>query len=137
MVLSVQVRRSYYVRLAIVGVLTVGIGILILGYGYLRWPRHFDDDGVTRRDGKRFRWVDLQSVSVQTQRYHGHSTAVLLSVRLSFRDGVVMVYPFPLQNGGAVLSYLRRLPGGECLDAHGYRLPAVPGSQANGDPGRI
>lgn len=137
MVLSVQVRRSYYVRLAIVGVLSAGIGVLILGFGYLRWPSLFDDDGVTRRDGKRFRWVDLQSISVQTQRYHGHTTAVLLSVRLAFRDGVVMVYPFPLENAGTVLTYLRRLPGGECLEAHGYHLPATARSLTSGDPGRI
>ena len=118
--LDARVRPSYYWRVAVVSVLTFGIGLPIMGFGYLRWARRFDAAGVHRRDGKCYAWSDLTEIRTERLRRAGGGPGPLLSVRLQFRSGSVMVYPFPLANAGDVLRYIRRLPGGECLVQFGY-----------------
>lgn len=57
--MSVDVEPSVGAYVAF-GLLTLccGIGIPLFFYVSRQWPKSIDADGVTRRDGKRFRWEE-------------------------------------------------------------------------------
>ena len=61
--LEARVKQSYYVKVAIISLLTVGLGFLLMWFEYRRWAKIFDDAGVRRRDGKQFWWTDLKNVN--------------------------------------------------------------------------
>ncbi len=101
------VEQSYYVRVAIIGVLTVGIGAVLMLLSQLSWAKIFDDTGVTRRDGKQLRWSGLKKIQ------YVHVRGVLNHVELIFNDGKAMVFPLMLENAGDVMRYISGLPGGK------------------------
>ena len=81
-----RLRPSYYVRIGILAVFMIGPGLLLLLFGqqfdnyrlaglvpivlwlymyvfeYFRGARQLDDTGVTRRDGRRFEWIELKRI---------------------------------------------------------------------------
>ncbi len=105
--LEAHVEQSYYTRVALIGVLTVGIGAVLMLLSQLSWAKTFDNSGVTRRDGKQFPWSGLKNV-----RYI-HVRGVLNHVELVFNNGKAMVFPLMLENGGDVMRYISGLPGGK------------------------
>ena len=108
--LELKVRSSYYVRLIIVGILTVGLGFLIMGFEYFRWARLFDDSGLTRRDGKKFSWGDLKEKRYVRMRING-ALGPLNNIDLIFHNGKASVFPLMLENAGEVMAYIEKLPG--------------------------
>jgi hypothetical protein len=66
--IEVSYSTAFYVMSSIVGVLTLGIGFLLMFLVVPRkWPRVADQEGLTLRNGKRFLWSQLtnhQAVTV-------------------------------------------------------------------------
>jgi hypothetical protein len=118
--IEARVRPSYYARLIVIGVLTAGLGFLVMGLEYLRWVRHLDADGVTRRDGKRLLWGDLQSMRFVRARLPSGELGALNHVQLVFAGGKAKVFPFVLANAGEVLRSLKAYPGGAELATFGF-----------------
>jgi hypothetical protein len=105
--IEAQVEQSYYVRVAVIGVITVGIGAILMLLGQRSWAKTFDGTGVTRRDGQQFQWPGLKNIR------YVHVRGVLNHAELVFNGGKVMVFPLMLKNGGEVMSFISRLPGGK------------------------
>jgi hypothetical protein len=54
---EVQPRPAAYVVFGLLA-LCCGVGIPLFFYVSRQWPKQIDAEGVTRRDGKRFRWEE-------------------------------------------------------------------------------
>lgn len=113
----VKVERSYYVRMGIVGVLSAGIGFLLIGYEYRQWPRLLDAEGVTRRDGRRFSWKELQGIRCVRNLVHG-VPGLLNHVELLFGWRKVKVFPLVIVNAGEVMRFLMTVEGGDEVAKH-------------------
>jgi len=110
--LEVQVKRSYYLRVLVIGLFTLGLGALAMLAEQQRWVRTFEREGVTRRDGQRFRWQDLQAKNAVYVRQ-----GPLSHYELVFTGGKALVFPRMLENEQDVLSRL------EALSAPGQAAP--------------
>lgn len=125
--LTAKLRRDYFVRLTIMGVLLGGMALVfvLLGlrhrpvfilvglvpltlwlaitiWNYRRGLATLDPKGVIRRDGQRFEWADLQKIDRVHARIHGQ-IGPLNHLKLSFRGGIVTMFPFTIENCGAIL----------------------------------
>lgn len=97
--IEIEVKRSYYTRMIVIGIFTLGIGALLMYMEYRRWGRIFDSVGVTRQDGKRFLWSDLQEKMFVHMRGGGYKKRGPLNhLELVFKDGKVLVFPLMLEN---------------------------------------
>jgi hypothetical protein len=106
------VEQSYYVRVAVIGLLTAGLGALLMLLSQRGWAKTFDGNGVTRRDGRQFQWPGLKNIR------YVHVRGALNHVELVFIDGKVMIFPLMLKNEGEVMSFVSRLPGGKPASQH-------------------
>ncbi len=103
--LEAQVKSSYYIRVIVIGVLTLGLGALLMLLQQRQWAQNFDKNGVTRRDGKDFWWINLKDVR------YVYVRGVLNNIELVFDQGKVLVFPLMLENSGEVLNFIKELPG--------------------------
>src|SRR5262249_36839069 len=104
-ILEIRVKRSYYLRVAVITLFTFGLGALVMWFEYRRWVKIFDDVGVMRCDGKRFFWTDLKNVNYV--RIHGKSgQSYFNNIELVFKRGKALVFPIVLENGPEVMSYI-------------------------------
>jgi hypothetical protein len=106
------VEQSYYVRVAIIGLITAGLGALLMLLSQRSWAKTFDGMGVTRRDERQFQWSDLKNIR------YVHVRGVLNHVELIFYNGKAMIFPLMLKNGGEVMSFISRLPGAKPASQH-------------------
>ena len=112
--LEARVKQSYYVRVAVIGLLTLGLGALLMLLQQRRWAKIFDETGVTRRDGQQFRWADLKNIRfVHLRRATTVGQGPLNHIELIFDGGKALVFPLMLENRGEVMSFVSRLPGGQ------------------------
>ena len=112
--IEIEVKRSYYTRVILIGIFTLGIGALLMYMEYRQWGQTFDSVGVTRKDGKRFLWADLQKkIFVHFRRYAGGKMGPLNHVELEFKDGKAKVFPLMLENSQQVLAYIEKFQAEE------------------------
>ncbi len=126
--IEARVKKSYYVRVAIIGVFaflpslvllfqlpgwTKILGLIFLSPPFImlflqrRWAKVFDDWGVTRRDGRQFRWSDLKEIKyVRVRSRSGQS--YLNHIEVIFEGGKAMVFHLMLENAHEVMSLLER-----------------------------
>jgi hypothetical protein len=133
--LEIRTARSYWVRMAIVGVLlmpmpvvalrlvmeshlhrplsllVVGalplVAVVMLWRERRRWVRRFDADGAVLRNGRRLRWSVFQGV-----RAIRSSRGVFSHYEVVFLDGVGKIFPAVIEDREAVLSLLSALERG-------------------------
>lgn len=140
---SLQLRftRSFYVRHAFIGGLLAffcTVMVLMMKHaGPLRWllpvvfmgpwlffmlreyrlaARLMDDEGVTRRDGRRFLWPDLQRVQEVHMRMTPGQQGPLNQVDLLFTGGRVRILYMVLENGMEGIQFARRKGAGRMDD---------------------
>lgn len=112
--IEARVKQSYYVRVAIIGLFTLGLGALLMLFQQRRWAKIFDDTGVTRRDGQQFRWTELKNIKfVHLRRATTVGQGPLNHVELIFNDGKALIFPLMLENRGEVMGFIGRQPGGQ------------------------
>lgn len=116
--IEAKVKRSYYVRLVILSVLTFGIGLILMLPEYRRWGRTFDSAGVTRHDGKQFMWADLQEKKYVHIRARYGAPGMLNNIELVFPDGKALVFPLMLENAREVMAFVEQLPGKKQVISH-------------------
>lgn len=81
---------------------------------YRQWGQRFDSVGVTRTDGKRFLWADLQKkIFVHFRRYANGKLGPLNHMELEFKDGKVKVFPLMLENAPDIMAHLERFKAEE------------------------
>lgn len=133
--LNALVKRSYYYRMAFlvglvallgvpitsgglqrrsllmisVGVMPLALTVFIILRAYRRGARLLDDKGVTRRDGKRFSWIDLGEVRRVRARLQSGELGALNHVVLLFPKGQVRIFPLILENPWEVLNFVDRI----------------------------
>lgn len=127
--IEAKVERSYYVRMAVLGVLSAGVGFLLIVHEYRQWARFLDAEGVTRRDGRRFSWKELREIRCVRNLVHG-VPGMLNHVELLFGRRKVKVFPLVIVNAGEVMRFLMTLPGGDEVRKH------WPGPAPRPTPGR-
>src|ERR1044072_8823825 len=110
--LEAHVKRSYYVRVAIIGLFTLGLGALLMLLQYRHWVKLFDDQGVTRRDGKQFLWAYLKNVKFVRMRLRSGREGPLNHIELIFHDGRATIFPLMLENSSEVMGVISKLPAG-------------------------
>jgi len=103
--IEIEVKRSYYTRIIIIGIFTLGIGALLLYMEYRRWGRIFDSAGVTRQDGKRFLWADLEKKVFIHMRGSSRKRGAFNHMELVFKEGKVLIFPLMLENAREVMAY--------------------------------
>ncbi len=127
--LEARVKKSYYVRVAIIGVLaflpslvllfqlpgwTKTLTLIFLSPPFImlflqrRWAKTFDDAGVTRRDGRQFRWSDLKDIKYVRVRLRS-GQEVLNHVEVIFDGGKAMVFHLMLENANEVMGLIESL----------------------------
>jgi hypothetical protein len=111
--IELQVKQSYYTRVLIIGLLSFGLGALALLLEQRLWAKSFDREGVTRRDGRRFRWADLLAKNAVYNRRRYGGQGALNNYELVFKDGIkdgkALVFHLMLENQGEVLAFLDTL----------------------------
>jgi hypothetical protein len=128
MMIEASVKKSYYTRVAIIAVFTFFPALFLLikfpGWTKLfgvvfstppfimlllqrRWAKIFDDAGVTRRDGRQFRWHDLKDIKYVHVRRAGQE--YLNHIELVFDGGKAMVFHLMLENADEVMSLIESL----------------------------
>lgn len=118
--IEIEIKRSYYTRLIFIGIFTLGIGAFFMYMEHRQWVWLFDSVGVTRIDGKRFLWSDLQKkIFVHWQRYAGGKLGPLNHMELEFKDGKAKVFPLMLENAQQVMTYLEKFQVEEKIIAPG------------------
>jgi hypothetical protein len=105
--IEAHVEQSYYVRVAIIGLITAGLSAPLMMLSQRSWAKTFDGMGVTRRDARQFQWPDLKNIR------YVHVRGALNHIELVFNDGKAMIFPLMLKNGGEVMSFISRLPSGK------------------------
>lgn len=134
MTLTPKPSTDYFVRQAIVGAISGGIGLMLVYMGlrrhmwpmtafgafamtfwtavaywtYRQGPRSMDRETVTRRDGRRFSWKDLTEKRDIHGRIPGGELGPLNHVQLIFPTGKVRVFPMTLENAGEVMAFMTR-----------------------------
>src|SRR5262245_27681789 len=103
--LEAQVKPSYYIRVAVIGLLTLRLGALLMLLQQRQWAKTFDNNGVTRRDGQDFWWLNLKDVR------YVHVRGAFNNIELVFDQGKVLVFPLMLENGSEVMNFISHLPG--------------------------
>jgi hypothetical protein len=106
--IEIKIKSEYYVRMAIVGILSVGLGFLLFWLERRLWGKTFDQSGVTRVDGKKFFWNDLQEKRRVNMGNKPH--APLNNIDLIFTDGKAMVFPLMLENAAEIMSFVDKIP---------------------------
>lgn len=117
--IDAQVKLSYYMTVIVIGLMTLGIGYLMMGLEYRHWVQRLDELGALRRDGRRFAWDTLEQVKCVPIPHTTGGRRPLNHVELVFADGTVKVFPRMLKNGVEILYYVRTLPGGDALTEYG------------------
>jgi hypothetical protein len=135
-VVEPRLRRSYFVRVAIVVgipaffgavilwqmrrwtglVLVAGIAPTLIAagamlHGWIFGARRLDQSGVTRRDGKRFAWSDFKEVRDFRMRMPGGEFGPVTEHHLVFSTGKIRIFPITLENAGEVLAFIDGLRG--------------------------
>jgi hypothetical protein len=78
--------------------------------GHSRSVKVFTEDGLTRNDGHRFFWFDLESVIEQLHRFR-NTPDVLWRVEIHFKNGgCAWLIPNKISNRAEVLAYVGALP---------------------------
>ena len=103
--LEAHVKSSYYIRVIVIGLLTAGLGAIIMLLQQRQWAQTFDNNGVTRRDGKDFWWINLKDIR------YVHVRGALNNIELVFDQGKVLVFPLMLENSREVMNFISHLPG--------------------------
>src|SRR5262245_25016996 len=106
--LEIKIKSEYYVRMTIVGILTVGLGFLIFWLERRLWGKVYDQSGVTRVDGKKLLWADLKEkrrVNLGNKSY-----TALSNIDLIFTDGKAMIFPLMLENSAEVMAFVEKIP---------------------------
>jgi hypothetical protein len=104
---DLKVKQSYYVQVILIGIFTLGIGALLIYIEHRRWAQVFDPAGVTRIDGKKFLWQDLQEKRRVNMR--NRANAPLNHIELIFSGGKALVFPLMLENRCEVMAYLEQV----------------------------
>lgn len=99
---------SFWIRLAVVGFFTLGVGAVVLFFVSQGYVAKLDATGVTTRAGKHFPWSELREVR---PRYVVRGRAILNDVTLVFASGSAGVFHQVLENGAEVLDFVRRQTG--------------------------
>lgn len=132
-VIEPRLRTSFFVRMAILvgiptffgwvilvisrvwtpmvlfaGVAPGALTVAIILWSWLRGVRRLDDEGVTRRDGRRFPWSDLRTAQDVRMLLPGGVQGPLNNIDLHFRDGVVKVFPLTFKNIAEVMDFIAR-----------------------------
>ena len=111
--IEARVKRSYYVRVAIIGLFSLGLGALLMLFQYRLWAKSFDQDCVIRRDGHQFWWADLKNIKFVHMRGRAMvGEGPLNHIELIFNHGKALVFPLMLENRDEVMSFISALPGG-------------------------
>jgi hypothetical protein len=103
--LEAQIKTSYYIRVAVIGLLTIGVGALLMLLQQRQWAMTFDTNGLTRRDGREFWWLNLKDIR------YVHVRGALNNIEFVFDQGKALVFPLMLENSVEVLQFIRQLPG--------------------------
>src|SRR5689334_20788251 len=103
--LEAQVKPSYYIRVAVIGLLTLGLGAIIMLLQQRQWAQTFDNNGVICRDGKDFWWINLKDVR------YVHVRGALNNIELVFDQGKALIFPLMLENSREVMNFISHLPG--------------------------
>jgi hypothetical protein len=133
--LEVRLSRDYWIRQYIVGGITgfIALALIMLGlkhqpvlilvgltplgfwlgisvWNYRRGPAILDSDGITRRDGVRFAWKDLEELKrVNAVLQHGQPGG-LNHLVLRFREGgVVTVFPLVIEDPYKMMGFAERM----------------------------
>jgi hypothetical protein len=78
--------------------------------GHSRSVKIFTEDGLTRNDGYRFSWSELESVIEQIRRFN-RPVDVLWRVEIHFKNGgCAWLIPNKIANRAEVLAYVAALP---------------------------
>lgn len=64
--IQVEIAGSYKMVQWIVGLCTFGIGALAMHLSAQPWPKELDEDGITTRSGKRYKWDDIEKATAIT-----------------------------------------------------------------------
>lgn len=104
--MELQVKRSSYLAYPLVIVLTFGLAIpVLISHGRL-FAKTFDQEGVIRRDKRKFLWTDLKKVDFVYRRSRYTTTTRLTQVDLIFPDGKAIVSPRSLVNEKEVMKFI-------------------------------
>lgn len=133
--LELKLQRSYYYRMAFMTALTGSLSLLLAYFGlkhrmwpmvlfgllpfgswallaiheYRRGAKTLDAEGVTRRDGKRFLWAELQDIKYVYWRLQSGQQGALNHAELHFRHGKSRLFPLVLENGWEAVEWVERL----------------------------
>lgn len=64
--IQVEIAGSYTMVQWIVGLCTFGIGALAMHLSAQPWPKEMDEEGITTRSGKRYKWDDIEKATSVT-----------------------------------------------------------------------
>jgi len=107
--IEIKVKRSYYIRLILIALFSLGIGAILMLMEYRRWGRTIDGTGVTRQDGGQLFWADLQKKLYVHRAPPGTREGPLNHVELLFSDGKALVFPQMLENEEEVMTFVENL----------------------------
>jgi hypothetical protein len=102
--LEARLGAGFRSRVLFVGLMTCGIGALLLHWVSRSYVQFIGVEGITLRNGKKFAWSELDSVRpVYTRRRN------LNHVTLVFRSGAVGLFHQVFENSDEVLDVVRQV----------------------------
>lgn len=109
--MDVKVKKISGCVLVFLACATLGVSAIAQWILQRSWPRKVDDEGLETRGGKRIAWNEFtKSVRVFTH-VSRTSSAGTVHFELFSPKGRVIVAPYRLEDGDAVLNYIwQRLP---------------------------
>jgi hypothetical protein len=109
-----QLRHGFRLAPLIWAVLPIALFLPILWLvrrGHSNSVKIFTEDGLTRNDGYRFSWSELDCVIEQLHRLPNRPADMLWRVEIHFRNGgCAWLIPNKISNRAAVLAYVAALP---------------------------
>jgi len=110
--LDLHLRNGFILILVVLGVMSCGLTPLLIWFVSIKdYPKSFDAEGVTLRNGRRLPWKDLTETRRLILRSRGGGRQVVTGVGLVFGKTHVKVAPRVLVEGPRVFPYLSRILG--------------------------
>jgi len=92
------------------GVMTLGVAPLLARLNERNWPQAVDDQGLLTRGGMHIAWQEFSRITKVTTTINNSGPGVV-HYELKHPKGKVIVAPYRLENGDAVLDFIwERLP---------------------------
>src|SRR5258706_15969830 len=111
--IDVSFSGAYVGMMVVLGVLTLGLGVLLMFFQTRGWPRVLDREGLTLRNGRRYTWDQCTNTEGVRVNLGGTGARIAGRLDLYFGTEVVHVVPVSIDPSAQIIAFIGQAIGRE------------------------